>query len=821
MCLVQVWFYMVYDARDRLIMTQDEDLRANYKWLCTVYDDLNRSIKTELLTDNNASHDRAWYQLQATGKTDYPDAYFSSFEVLTESYYDNYNWIANTGVNLKTKLITTNISTTNYFYTVNSTTSAATPYPVAIKANYQDRNMVTGTKTEVLGTVDYLYAVNFYDDRGRLIQIQSHNYSNPNNATTRDTVTMQYSFSGQVLRVLVAHKKAGTNPQNYRVSTKNEYDDAGRLTKISKLTGKLVGLQFINSAEATIAQNKYNELGQLQEKDLGLQRNSLTDNSYTSTPVDVLNYEYNIRGWLRGINKDYARNGSTSAWFGMELCYDFGFTSQQFNGNIAGERWRSRGDGQQRAYGFTYDNVNRLTTGDFTQRSGSTWDNSKLDFTVSNLTDDLNGNILSMNQMGMQANNPVLLDQLAYGYFPVSNQLKYVNDQGPGWNSTQGDFKEINNNSSNDYTYDANGNLLTDNNKNITGITYNYLNLLSKITIPDKGDITYTYDAAGNKLNKIVLDKTVTPNTTITTDYIGPFTYQADALQFIATEEGRARPAAQDDVMYYDYFEKDHLGNVRVVLTDEKAQNIYPAATLEGNINQDGSPNAIYKEKDYYTVNSSVVNSPSGMPAYQNNANGIQNNNLNSVGTDNSQKVCKLTATSSTVATGLNITVKVMSGDFIDIFGKSYWTQGNTSGGNVNLPLADIIAGMLGAPKGIAASHAASFTGLTSGANATTIPSSFLTRNIQNGDTKPMAYINYILFDEQFQYVAGGFSRVGGHGDLTDHHTDLQNISVTKNGYLYVYCSNQSPVNVFFDNLQIVQTRSSLIEVIRQPIVAA
>ena len=45
-----------------------------------------------------------------------------------------------------------------------------------------------------------------------------------------------------------------------------------------------------------------------------------------------------------------------------------------------------------------------------------------------------------------------------------------------------------------------------------------------------------------------------------------------------------------------------------------------------------------------------------------------------------------------------------------------------------------------------------------------------------------------------------------------DADPQLQNIPVTKNGYIYVYCSNESPVNVFFDNLQVTHERSALLE---------
>jgi RHS repeat-associated protein len=126
--------------------------------------------------------------------------------------------------------------------------------------------------------------------------------------------------------------------------------------------------------------------------------------------------------------------------------------------------------------------------------------------------------------------------------------------------------------------------------------------------------------------------------------------------------------------------------------------------------------------------------------------------------------------------------------------------------------LTDIIAGLLATPDGLATSKGATVNGLATGPNAVSIPETFLNRSPNEGDTKPMAYINYILLDEQFQYVKSGFSRVGPGGSVKDHFADLQNIGVTQNGYLYVYCSNQSPVDVYFDNLQIVHTRGPLVE---------
>ena len=37
-------------------------------------------------------------------------------------------------------------------------------------------------------------------------------------------------------------------------------------------------------------------------------------------------------------------------------------------------------------------------------------------------------------------------------------------------------------------------------------------------------------------------------------------------------------------------------------------------------------------------------------------------------------------------------------------------------------------------------------------------------------------------------------------------------IKVIKNRFMYIYCSNESPVNLFFDNIQVVQTRGAILE---------
>lgn len=97
----------------------------------------------------------------------------------------------------------------------------------------------------------------------------------------------------------------------------------------------------------------------------------------------------------------------------------------QLTGNISGMVWRSFGDGKQRKYDFTYDAASRLTAADFNQYTGTAFNKSdNIDFSVSNLTFDGNGNILSMSQQGLKVNSSTMIDQLSYTYFPGSNRLQ-------------------------------------------------------------------------------------------------------------------------------------------------------------------------------------------------------------------------------------------------------------------------------------------------------------------------------------------------------------------------------------------------------------
>ena len=452
--------------------------------------------------------------------------------------------------------------------------------------------MATGSKVKVLGTTSqYIYTVSFYDEKGRVIQTQ-----NINSTGGKDIATTQYDWSGKAIRNYTEHTKSGTLSQSYSISSKMDYDHAGRLLTIKKT--------FNGGTEQIIATNMYDEMGQLKTKALG-------------TAIETLTYDYNIRNWLLGVNRSYLTvqgQGGTNK-FGFELGYDKqanntgqNFTQAQYNGNIAGMAWKSDGDDVRRVYNFSYDNVNRITKADFKQQNpdDNLWNNSQINYTVqmgdgtnAGSAYDANGNILKMMQYGWKLGgvSTTPIDNLTYNYTTASNKLLNVIDANNDTTTRLGDFRtsalhpvQTKVSTKVDYTYDGNGNLKKDLNKDIglpavNGIGYNYLNLPDTIKVYKtgstiKGTIVYTYDATGNKLKKVTTEGAKVT----TTLYLGAFNYVNDSLQFVGHEEGRIRPKTIGNIangFVYDYMLKDHLGNIPMVLTGEVKTNMYPAATMD------------------------------------------------------------------------------------------------------------------------------------------------------------------------------------------------------------------------------------------------
>lgn len=835
--------HLVYDGRDRLVMTQDANLLNAGKWLVTLYDTLSRPFLTGLY---NSAATRATHQTSADNlpKAAYPFTTnvppSSGWELLTETGYDNY-----TGMPSGTpssKLESTYINSTNFITTYN----AAPDYAQQISQSFQTKGMVTWTRVKVLGTVsDYLYSVTIYDDKGRVVQIKRTNVT-----SGTDVVTTQYDFSGKVLRTHVKHQKAGVLANIYQILTKISYDAGGRVITLKKRVNNNTSN---TTTDKTLVSNSYDELGQLKTKGLG------TNPLNTSVALENQAYEYNIRGWILGVNRNYAKSTAVGTnYFGFDLGYDRtaiqptggtslgNYAQGAYNGNITGMVWKSRGDNEVRKYDFTYDNVNRLTGAAFKQYTGGGFNlNAGMDFSVSGLSYDANGNILTLNQRGWKITGSATIDSLVYSYMPGTNKLLNVFDRANDASTKLGDFRTsvihptqgAKATTTVDYSYDANGNMVKDLNKDLVtfgganGIIYNHLNLPQTITLKasstaNKGTVQYVYDATGNKLKKIT-----TEGSKVTTTLYMLGIYQNDTLQFLPHEEGRLRPIQNVQAPFvYDYMLKDHLGNVRTVLTEEQQTAYYPAATLEGN-QSTSALSMLNWEKGFYTIDNTKIVAKSsiaswavandypnhnGNPPYNSVASGSYPANYTVSEGTTSTNVYKLNG--ATNKTGLGFVIKVMAGDVVNIFGKSYYyapSQSFTNGNSSPLTLSGIFTSLLGTPG-----NAAVVKGLTDAQLQTlnsgsySLPSSFIRGGDGSTSTSPKAYINYIFFDEQFRYAGGNASSVGSSGTVKSHWSDasMKNIAVPKSGFLYVYVSNESNVDVFFDNLQVILVRGPILE---------
>ncbi|MFL5788319.1 MAG: DUF6443 domain-containing protein [Flavisolibacter sp.] len=782
-----VW--MVYDVRDRLVMAQDSSLRVQGKWMVTEYDSLNRPYRTGLLTDAN---NQSYHQNLAWNSSSYPST-ATNYEVLAQTGYDDYTQLP-TGAPSST-IDLTNYTPTNFYTTYNTSPQNAQQ----VLQNSQTRGMITWSKIKVIGSSStYLFVTSIYDDRGRSVQVKSTNYS-----SGVDVVTTQFNFIGKVLKTHILHQKNGTNSHNYQLLTTYKYDVEGRIDSIGKRTSVDVAL---GSTDKIIVQNSYNEIGQLVTKTIGANLESMV-------------YEYNIRGWLLGANRSFAKDTtSTTNYFGFDLGYDKtaltingttqSYANALYNGNIEGMLWKSKGDQQTRKYDFTYDNVNRLTSANFLQFNSNSFNLSAgTDFSVTGLTYDANGNIMSMNQRGWRLSSSSFgntIDSLKYTYLNngYSNKLQNVIDLANDTLTKLGDFRSSSNYmkalgtktvSAVDYAYDGNGNLSQDLNKDLQAgsITYNYLNLPQTIKVKGKGIITYTYDAGGNKLSKVTTDSTVSPIKTTTTLYmLGNFVN--DTLQFLPQEEGRIRWRTDSSKLVYDYFLKDHLGNVRMMLTEDAKTDLYPAATMES-VN-DAVDTLLY----------------SNIPATRSLVSGISGYPLDNSYSNPNQYVAKVNGSGNKI--GPAIALKVMAGDQFNVRVSYWYSSGTTSYPSPN-PLNELVNALATSLGGILGSHATS-TQLSSSTSFSNNAGYFLNSEAYTS-SNPKAYLNWVLFDEQFKYVASssGYIQVGPANGTTVSPLMQNGIPINKNGYLYVYVSNQTPgQDVFFDNLQVTHIRGPILE---------
>ena len=820
---------MVYDRKDRLVLTQDGMLKngetnsydvptTGNTWRFTYYDVLDRPLMKGLyintstpsavqtaVTAGSGTASSLMYYLSHDQFNNYPTVLSDIVDQANAVYYyDDYMGLL------------ASIYGILYTASYNSQFTGIAPMtpPAPTSASQQNRGLLTGSYISVgypaIGTMSttmpHLKKLNFYDTKGRLIQTNSQNFR-----TGTDIVATQYDYAGN----LVSSVAQNNNPNaadippastGYFITTTTVKNYA-----IDYANGKPTGLtQKINDGLfVPVNSLSYDALARVSDR-----KQNVADNNYT----------YNIRGWLTGINSAYLNNTSaTNIFFCEELLYNdvtpynsFGssihgihgpssipFGSHALlNGNIAGILWKGYLSSPVRSYAYTYDVLQRVITASFAQSeftvfssSGSglhpIWENTDVDYTMSNVSYDLNGNIKTLNHRGPNpgGSGPVNMDILTYAYQPMSNRLLGVKDDGVIV-SADPDFKDDASHSLGDYTYDANGNLTSDNNKNITSISYSHINKPEHIVVSGKGTIDFTYDAEGNKLQKIV----VAGGTETITDYLGPFQYQDNVLQNISHEEGRCRPSivpVTGTVSYvYDYFIKDHLDNVRSVATAQAY-----TVSAEGGATSAGTVQA------YMATHELPLATPE--EALFENIPPVRNSKPAT--TDSSDvKTATLIGSDSSKRIVNSLLLRVMPGAQFSIRAESYHESATDTAVASNSNVVSSLLGVLGGGYGAIASSDAGNTQIFN--NAFSDPSfPGIYHDLVNASydpLKPKAFISYIVLDENMKVVPGqsGVLQVSGITNNWSLMGTASNIQIKQPGYLMAFMSSSSSSTVSIDN---------------------
>jgi RHS repeat-associated protein len=509
---------MVYDQQDRLVASRDSLLIAQGKWNYKKYDALGRVVIIGLVTysGNQATLQALLDGLgsnnavinSTSGKTGTTNA--GGFPRATDG-------------NGEADVLTVNYYDNYAFRKSSLTYSKPTGYH---DSSTKTTGLLTGSLVKNLGNNTRYETAIYYDSQGRVIQTVSDHHLG---GTVR--VSSRYDFENKPIETITQH----TTPSSYTITKGYVYDAAGALKHITH--------KINSSGTVTLASHTYNQLGQL------------TSKSYPAAADAVTDFTYNIRGWLKRINNPQVSN-ATSKVFAQELFYETGGSTNYWNGNIGKAEWRGQDD-VKRVYTYTYDIANRIKTAQYTVPT-ATAQNGR--YNLGYINYDANGNITTMQRVNQQ--NPsswAMVDNLSYTYLSNSNKLIQVAEVTSLPNTyISKDFKDL---STENYQYDRNGNLTKNLDKNITSITYNHLNLPITITFSGTNKkINYWYDANGAKLRQVNTDG----STVKTFDYLGELVFENNAISYILHEEGRA--AYESSAFQYEFFIKDHLGNVRQVI---------------------------------------------------------------------------------------------------------------------------------------------------------------------------------------------------------------------------------------------------------------
>lgn len=385
----------------------------------------------------------------------------------------------------------------------------------------------------------FLVAAIYHNQEGLVVETRQ---SMPDDALLCQRTT--YSFTKKPLTIETQVKKEGIEKTITQKNQYNQYND--KIESITLNAGK---------GDKEVAFYSYDDIGRL----VSVKR---------SGNAGTVTNEYNIRNWLVSTSSDR---------FKESLKYESGSETPCYNGNISRMQWLNTYDNVLRGYDFEYDDLNRLTASAYAEGTDMSQNMDRYSEYIPQYSP--NGSIERLQRYGKKNNGAFgIIDDLTYQY--RGNQIQSISDKaGSLLYDGSFDFKDGASEST-EYFYNANGALTKDLNKGISKIEYDVLDNLSCITFNNGFKTKYVYDAGGSKLRTI--HEALTTNTT---DYIGDFIFEDGKLSKYRFEGGYCSFDSNLNPTYH-YYEKDHLGSIRMVVNEngtiEQVNHYYPFGGVYG-----------------------------------------------------------------------------------------------------------------------------------------------------------------------------------------------------------------------------------------------
>jgi|GEM_PF-720049 len=515
------WTEIVYDKADRPVMQQNARQKALNRWTFWQYDAFSREIaKGEMQKTTTRASAQALFDAQTITCERWEDwaytelSFPTSLKPLPEEieryyFYDNYLFIAS-----------------EFAFKPSGAFHPQKTNAVGLLTGVAKRN----SRDDAVYYTDTYY----YDDFSRRIQTQHVHQKSITNHSNVIVKNYQYSFSGEVLKEYVTYPfPTGT----VEVKTHNVYDYRGRLIKI---------YHGINTSPAEIVRYSYDEAGRMSQKKY-MPNGTYTASGTSINGLQTIDYGWHIRGGLSGINLNGSGNAVPNASQGDLFSYKLEYeTAGRWDGTVGRQQWNhvvSNSAVGLRSYTFSYDAAKQLGKATY---SGLGSEN----YSLLNMKYDFNGNIMGLQRWGKTGSSTYgAIDRLGYTY--SGNRLTNVIDT-----VITGYDVDLIPHGSGNYTYEANGNLKTDDHSQITNISYNsYLNQPDEISLTSSRWIKYTYNGNDELLKAGY-------STGEYWEYADIFVFKNGSPYQMTVPEGRAVYSGGSWLYEFDY--QDHLGNTRV-----------------------------------------------------------------------------------------------------------------------------------------------------------------------------------------------------------------------------------------------------------------